>query len=617
MRCRIGTTAAQAWAILPRIRSLSPSTVNLHFICMSASAGLGQYNGLINLRTSFLGFHSDLLAEAGSVDQTMSYVFETPPQREAESGGRILSYWNTVGDTDTMFTLWNYSGTTQDVILTFQHQEGKYEMPIHLAPHASMTFSVGKLIRGGVPDRNGNIIPTNILQGSAKITGPNISGKDRFSVAVFAGIFNARTGTCSYPCVPCNVATEALLTPTGFQVPVGNSFGVTLWVVFSDGSEENFTSSATYSSSNTSVATTNGSNTNGIAVGSAIITGLISVQGAGSGHGRYTCCGVQGCGEQVLSDSGAANVTPQITSVSPAQGVVGTNVNPVTITGVGFGTSMPTVNASGGISVLVSTHNNTQIVAGFNISPGASPGPQSVTVTVTGGDNTSQTSNAVSFLLLLPPTFDVQYVSFIPVDNVTGPDNCSYPTNNGTTVALIYKGDANRGTFRTGETVQVVPDLRSVSFFSQATGQTRNYGFGSPAVGSTLSSADEDGVALDCFLWNNAGQAVPNFSNNDTYPAAHKANVELTGSSSNPLAPLPAPIAWDMTTSIDGTSQQSPTASVTYTHTCYPAHQVKVNGQVVYLYIPPRNDVNFITNCLLLHLGIVSGQTGSVQVPTQ
>jgi hypothetical protein len=298
-----------------------------------ASAGLSSFNGYINLRTTFTGNPTDLLQESGSVDQTLNYVFEVPPHLEEATSSRFFNYWNTNGDTDTMFTLWNYSGVAQDVVLTFQHQEGKYEMPIHLAPHASMTLSVGKLIRSGTPDRNGKFIPTSIVQGSAKISSASGSTKDRITVAVAAGIFNARTGTCSYPCGPCVAATGVNLDPFDFGFLPGNTRAVTLWVTFSDGSSENYTSNAYFSSSDTTTVTMNGSSAKAIAAGSATITGFASnLPGSGNG-GKLNCCGIAGCGGEDLS--GSCDATVDGFDISSSQTITDgqTSSFSVTITG--------------------------------------------------------------------------------------------------------------------------------------------------------------------------------------------------------------------------------------------------------------------------------------------
>jgi len=214
---------------------------------------------------------------------------------------------------------------------------------------------------------------------------------------------------------------------------------------------------------------------------------------------------------------------------------------------------------------------------------------------------------------LPPQTFQVQYASYIPVDHIDGPVVC---TIGDFSTPLIYKGDAGRGTFRTAEAITVSVGVNQVSGFIADTGETRNYGTGSPANGSTLSGMDEDGIQYDCRLWNNKGKASPaQFAQQVTFPTLQQAQVLFYGESSNPLE-APAPINWSMRTVIDAPPAGSSSAYANFNHTCYPAHQIKVNNQLVYLYTPPRNDGVFLTNCLLLHLDKVIGQSNTVTVPS-
>lgn len=72
-----------------------------------------------------------------------------------------------------------------------------------------------------------------------------------------------------------------------------------------------------------------------------------------------------------------------------------------------------------------------------------------------------------------------------------------------------------------------------------------------------------------------------------------------------------------MRTVIDIKNKNSATAYVNFNHTCYPSHQIKVNGEVVYLYTPPENDLLYITGCLTGLLSHITGQTSPKSVPVQ
>ena len=71
-----------------------------------------------------------------------------------------------------------------------------------------------------------------------------------------------------------------------------------------------------------------------------------------------------------------------------------------------------------------------------------------------------------------------------------------------------------------------------------------------------------------------------------------------------------------MRTVLDTTNPSSPTAYVNYNHTCYPAHQIKVNGAVIYSYIPPDDSSNYLFTCLVLHDYKRVGVTQPTSVPT-
>jgi YD repeat-containing protein len=301
---------------------------------------------------------------------------------------------------------------------------------------------------------------------------------------------------------------------------------------------------------------------------------------------------------------------PKITSISPAQGLIGTTVS-VTISGQGFGTS-PTVQTGPGIAVAVASANSTTINASFAIAPNAPVGNSGVTVTVSTPDGGTVTSNSVNFTVT--PAFTVRYNAYIAVDHITSATSCLFAGTFNT--PYIYIGDANRGTYRAAEQLGVIPDLQQSSNFFNDIGESRNYGQGSPANGSTLSSRDEDGIPNDCYLWNNAKKTPQATTYDVSYPYAHQAQVHYVGSVFNSLESSAATITWDMRTVLDTTNPQSPTAYVNYNHTCYPAHIIRVNGAVVYSYIPPSNSPQQLLNCLVFHDTKVVGQTQPMVVPT-
>lgn len=215
------------------------------------------------------------------------------------------------------------------------------------------------------------------------------------------------------------------------------------------------------------------------------------------------------------------------------------------------------------------------------------------------------------------PRFNVSYSSYIPVDNIIGPSQCYfYP--GGTPQQplpyhLVYKGDAFRGTYRTTEAIFVVPDKQYYGNFFSNAGPTRNYGVGSPVNGNTLSSyptspdiydgpyagADEDSNRNDCHFWNDRGKdSVTNMDYHVIFIGSHQAQIGFSGLGQNPLEPQFGGITWNANITLNTADPSNPTADVSITHTCYPAHIVKVNGKPVYEYIPGPNNTFYVLGCL-------------------
>jgi hypothetical protein len=175
-----------------------------------------------------------------------------------------------------------------------------------------------------------------------------------------------------------------------------------------------------WTSSNTSVAAFSGAssgpdvddvNVEGMSFGNATISGEV--------WDEYGC--------ESGIDQGE-DVQPQITSISPAQGLVGTGIS-VTISGAGFA-SGATVNAGSNISVSsVSVVSSTEITATFTPSNSTSAGGnQGVTVTVSG-----QASNSQNFYVQVPT-----HIAYITTSST--PNNGESTTVSGTAINIVLLG---------------------------------------------------------------------------------------------------------------------------------------------------------------------------------
>ena len=236
----------------------------------------------------------------------------------------------------------------------------------------------------------------------------------------------------------------------------------------------------------------------------------------------------------------------------------------------------------------------------------------------------------------LPIVWQIEYTAYIPFDHVTGPTTCSGA--HGTTF-MIYKGDpgANIGNGWPIQSERVFqmwswngsfanssysfPASRA-SKVVNAVGMTENYGIGSPANGSTLSSRDEDNVWHDCYLANNYGSASTTDMHGDLSVSGstwENGNAHFYGTASNPLESSAAKIAWDMRVIADGSNPyKGIVKTVNFNHTCFPAHNIKAQTWTVYSYVPSRSDAPYIATCLVAQLGKIIGQSSpNEQVPCQ
>jgi hypothetical protein len=167
------------------------------------------------------------------------------------------------------------------------------------------------------------------------------------------------------------------------------------------------------------------------------------------------------------------------------------------------------------------------------------------------------------------------------------------------------------------------PPPQGVSNFFPMTGLTKQYGYGSPANGTTLSYLDEDGVPSDCYRWTGTQQApYSSFTYSTSSGGSNVGAITFAGSASDPFENALNAVTWQITTTINVTNPSAPTAKVNYNHTCYPAHQVKVgaNNTVVYTYTPPEDDTVYIGLCLAFGVDLLteeSGTTSPVSVTPQ
>jgi len=357
---------------------------------------------MLNWSVSFDGGDGEVLMTTGSTDQTGNYVFEVMPVRMSNAVGLQLPYWNTAHGNDTMYSLWNPGGATQNVVLTLYSADGmhSYVVPVTLAPGAAAMVDIGMLRQEGTPDPSGKLLPPEVQDGSAMLEpaaaaqpGPNgkimqpASGPAQMQVAVNAGIFNPATATCCSQCGYCCFYSCPLVTSA--SADIGNTLESYFTLEDCCGVENDFSLSASWVSGNTAILTSEGlGQFNTVGAGDTSVFATVAAQNQAA-SGSYCA---SGCLDGNFSASNQDIVRPALSSISPTQQLVGTSAG-VELDGSGFA-SGATISVSGnGVSASgVSVVSGTEIDATFALATTAD-NSVNVSVTVNG-----QPSGTVAFV---------------------------------------------------------------------------------------------------------------------------------------------------------------------------------------------------------------------------
>lgn len=383
-------------------------------------------DGYGNLTVSFLGRDGDLQLEAGSLDQTQSYVFEVIPSAQQPSASRTLCFWSVEGDNDSMVTVWNYTAKPQDLALTLFYTGGTYRIPIHLEAGSAYNLDMMQLVRSRIPDPSGALIPSNVFSGSAVISGAH-SNQEQISIAVASSVFNVCNATCGPGCTTCNGVERITMSPNPVSVASGQSVQVRATEIWNTGEE--LDAYGNWSVSNSSIAYAEDGEIEGIAPGSTV-----AVLSDDSPKYGYFCLGIQyGSCPYGVGGSVSINVvdsTPEITGIDPSVWVSGTTTPSVTFTGQYFGTNAPTLNFNpgSGISYSLQSYNDNQIVANISVASGTPDEDVQVTVTNNGyGGNAFNGQSGGMSPASQPANTRVQAPTSSPEITVIGWVNASAP----------------------------------------------------------------------------------------------------------------------------------------------------------------------------------------------
>jgi hypothetical protein len=362
------------------------------------------------------------------------------PRPILESASKSLPYWSTGNGDDTMVTVWNPADEAQDYALKLFFSGGHYTVPIHLEARATRTFNISEIIQSQVPDADGNSVPATVREGSMKITGGH-ADNEHILVAMDGGIYNVRKATCQgETCVTCDGATSYSVAANPFGVPVGGQTQLNVTDTWCAGTQYNLTSSSSWASDNTSVATVQTGMTHGVSAGSANISATNQSEPICARNVCYN--GVSPCPVgKGGGGSAPGTVTPSITSVDPTITTIGSNSVQITINGSGFGTSA-TVNLPSGFNSTGQGTTDTRIVITVNIAFTARVGNNSITVSANG-----QTSNSATFQV------DGPYHMIVQSDTTGKCSGCTTTVRRLITYQIQNFSGTNAGTTAIGEIV--------------------------------------------------------------------------------------------------------------------------------------------------------------------
>lgn len=329
--------------------------LNLNLEELIKQSHLDGYSGDANFIFSFDGQAGDLLFATGSTAKDNTYVFSVDPMIVVPETGKIFCDWQASGATDTMLSFWNSGASEEDAELVIFFSGGKYRLPIHLASNETQTLNLASLINTRLPDADGNIIPRSAVKGSARLTNP-LGRRTSMDIKANAAIFNVQTATCRVPCPVCDDVTAVSISSDGPSVVVGGSIPFTTTVRMKNGETFNGTSTTTWSSSASNIASiVPGGTATGVNYGSSTITGRYSDTGVPTWQPGSLCSypGTPNCPMFISAPTAPISVQP------PSVGCTATIRGSITIcTATGGGVTFSNWQFADGSNVVVSANGS-------------------------------------------------------------------------------------------------------------------------------------------------------------------------------------------------------------------------------------------------------------------
>jgi hypothetical protein len=326
------------------------------------------------------------MATAASYDSTLRYGTQTPFNDQLTfhwEGGE----WRVDATHNSIITAGNGGSAAAKTLFTIYYDSGRkrYDLEQELKPHEQMWVDVGKLIRDQVPDKNGLLLPSDLMMGSYELQDLT----DRGVGNLYEGkvIVDKTYGHVAYGCATCcgyNASPWMYYDPIGVGIDYGSTQDV--WgrnnCTSQDTSVLEYILDSSWDTGNHAIATASNAVITGVAVGSTTnsATGTLTIGNINSLR----------CPQEPTNPSGPVNVTPTITGGNIVWWFNGQNPDstdyPISVTltsSGGSSTSWAVTQQDSKVSLSTATGATTTVTStGSHFS--ASSGDISITATANG-----------------------------------------------------------------------------------------------------------------------------------------------------------------------------------------------------------------------------------------
>lgn len=346
---------------LPITSSLKPGEVrivNLLDVENQAKVPGDAYWGTLTL--NYQGRYGDLVPIASSFDASGKYGMQTP---FSEGLSRVWkgSMWHVDSMRTSIITTGNGGTEATKAAMTLFYNGGKdsYTIEQLLQPGEQIWADVGNIIRNQVPDKNGKVIPPDVMMGSYELRDIDHSRAG----LLFEGklVIDKTWGHGYYGCASCCGYRYTQLDPNPYNDAVGNGTWNTLWSYdVCNAFWDDVTSGAyNWASDDTTVATAANAYTSVVGLGSTYAHTLVDLQTQTRPKPGQECpSGTLGGSTPVGGKINGILVSSSCFQTDPANGYIemfGGWADPKNITGCGLAQGGPEFPPSSGKCIVANS----------------------------------------------------------------------------------------------------------------------------------------------------------------------------------------------------------------------------------------------------------------------